>query len=232
MVNNDWALPPSSGEIYYLWYYVQGSIMNPDVRLALRNAWGFCERHAWIAIQVEASLRHDYMMGPAILYEDLLERSAAVFKIKGPLKRRQFIGHLREKGPCLMCDMNLGPETKGFARKELMKQGRDLTALRRLADAGRSYWEKTVCGQCLGNGSWQRCRSHLIEDLTQGEPENFPLHDALLKHIRRHLVRYSRSFEWERRGTATAEDRASLISAVGWCSGWRPFLSIVGMSAS
>jgi len=41
------------------------------------------------------------------------------------------------------------------------------------------------------------------------------------------VTRFGRSFRWELRGTDTGEDRAALISAVGWCSGWRPLLSIV-----
>lgn len=225
----DWALAASSGEIYYLWYFVQGSIMNPDVRLALRNAWGFCERHAWIAIQVEVALRQGYMMGPAILYEDLLERSAALFELGGPLKRWQLIKRLRGKGLCLMCEMNLGPETQGFARKDLMSKGRNPTALRKLSDVGRSYWEETVCGRCSGGGSWRRCRRHLIEDLTQGEWDDLDRHATFVRDVSERVARYSRSFEWGCRDTATDEDRASLISAVGWCSGWRPFLSMIGM---
>jgi len=35
------------------------------------------------------------------------------------------------------------------------------------------------------------------------------------------------SFRWENRGTETVEDMAALISAVGWCSGWKPLFSIM-----
>jgi hypothetical protein len=227
---NKLTMPPSNGEIHYLWYYIQGSIMNGDVRCNLCNSWGFCERHAWIAIQVEASLRHCFMMGPAILYEDLLDRCMAAFKIRGPLKNRQLLRNLREKGPCLMCNMDLGPETKGIANKGLVERGRDLTEVRRLAEMGRPYWEETVCGSCLGNGSWQRCRPHLIQDILLGNVDHLAPHHKLINKLRHHIVLYSRSFEWEHRGTATHEDKASLISAVGWFSGWRPFISIVGIT--
>ena len=37
----------SVGEIHYLYWYIQGSIMFPEIRRDLRKAWGFCERHAW-----------------------------------------------------------------------------------------------------------------------------------------------------------------------------------------
>jgi hypothetical protein len=227
---HDLTMPPSNGEIHYLWYYIQGSIMNGDVRRSLHNSWGLCERHAWIAIQVEASLRHGFMMGPAILYEDLLDRSAAAFKTRGPLKHRQLLRKFQGKGPCMMCNMNLGPHTKGTARKELMDRGRDLKEMRRLAEMGRPFWEETVCGACQGNGSRQRCRPHLMEDIGRGDVDRLEIHEKRIHQLRHHIVLYSRSFEWERRGTATDEDKASLISAVGWISGWRPLLSLVGMS--
>lgn len=41
----------SGGEIHYLWWFIQGSIMNPDTRYKLRDSWGLCERHAWGAIR-------------------------------------------------------------------------------------------------------------------------------------------------------------------------------------
>jgi hypothetical protein len=228
-MHDDVSLSPSSGEIHYLWWFIQGSIMNPGVRIRLRNAWGFCERHAWVAMLVEASLRHCFMMGPALLYEELLGFAANALKIKGLLKNWRSQKMLGEKGPCLMCDMGLGPYSPGFATQELIARGRDIKELCRFAEMTRLYWEKTICGLCLGNGSWLRCRPHLIEDVSHGFVSNLARHYEFINHIRVHMVRYYRSFRWECRGTATDKDRASLISAVGWCSGWRPFLSIAGM---
>ena len=225
----EWLLTPSNGEIHYLWHYIQGSIMDPEVRRSLCDSWGFCERHAWVAIRVEAALRHCFMIGPAIVYEDLLERATEAFNIKGPLKRWQFIRNFKEKGPCLMCDMKLGPRTEGIARKELVRRASDLTEMVRLMEIGRPYWEKTICGRCLDNGSWIRCRPHLIEDLTAGKEDHLMRHKTLLNQLRHHMIQYSRSYTWDYRGTGTDEDRASLISAVGWFSGWRPFLEMVGM---
>jgi len=229
MPKGDQTWLPSGGEIHYLWHYIQGSIMSPDVRLNLRGAWGFCERHAWIALLVEASFRHGFMMGPAILYEDLMDSAAQTLGRRGPLKDWRFLNRIRDKCPCLMCDMDLGPGTKGSGRKDLTARGRDTTELCRLAEMSRPYWEKTVCGRCLGNGAWYRCRPHLLEDAANGPVENLSSHRAHIQKMRHHMALYSRSFAWEHRGTATDEDKASLISAVGWCSGWRPFISIVGI---
>lgn len=225
----DGVLIPSGGEIHYLWYYIQGSIMNGDVRRSLYSSWGFCERHAWIAIQVEASFRHCFMMGPAILYEDLLHRAAPIVGAHGLWGTGFIRRRLREKGPCLMCHMNLGPDTKGMAREELIARGRDRSELHRLAEMSRSFWERTVCGRCSGTGDWPRCRPHLLDDMDCGRFKEMKRQRAMMEWMKRHIIRYSRSFEWAHRGTATDEDRASLISAVGWFSGWRPFLSIVGM---
>jgi hypothetical protein len=45
--------PLTDGEIHYLYWFIQGGIMNVDTRWALRRAWGFCARHAWAALAVE-----------------------------------------------------------------------------------------------------------------------------------------------------------------------------------
>jgi hypothetical protein len=95
---NDMALPPSAGEIHYLWWYMQGSIMNQGVRLRLLKAWGFCERHAWIALLVESSFRRRFLLGPAIVYEDIISRAVKVMPTRGPMKNLQIMAGLRERG--------------------------------------------------------------------------------------------------------------------------------------
>jgi hypothetical protein len=217
----------SGGEIHYLWWYIQGSIMVPSTRYQLRKAWGFCERHAWGAILVEASFRHGYLHGPAILYEDLLEPAVQTLRLQGPLKNLRLLRNLRNQGPCLMCEMDLGPESKGAANPDIVERGRDPRELEIFARTTEPYWEKAVCGRCLGNGSWPRCRRHLLEDARKGQVVSLRPHQDLLEMIFRQITHYSRSFRWEFRGTETEEGKASLISAVGWCSGWQPFLSIL-----
>lgn len=219
----------SGGEIHYLWWFIQGSIMVPDVRYRLRKAWGFCERHAWGAILVEASLRHGYMHGPAILYEDLLEPAVQAIHLQGPLKNLRLLKGFRDKGRCLMCEMDLGPETRGAANPDLVERGRDPGELRVFARRTESYWRETVCGRCLGNGSWPRCRRHFIEDVSKGVMGSLLPHQDFLNYIFQQITLYSRSFRWECQGTETEENKAALISAVGWCSGWQPLLSILGI---
>lgn len=216
----------SEGEIHYLWWFIQGSIMAPNMRHRLRRAWGFCERHAWGAILVEAAFRQGYMHGPALLYEDLIKPALPAFHLQGPLKNWRFARNLSEKGHCPMCEMGLGPESKGMARTEVIERGRDVTELLNLARKTEKYWEKAICGRCAKNGSVQRCRRHLIEDASMGLIDTVLTHSALVEYIFRHLSLYYRSFRLEFQGTETEEDRAALISAVGWCSGWGIFLLI------
>jgi hypothetical protein len=215
----------SDGEIHYLYWFIQGSIMDPDIRQRLRRAWGFCERHAWGYILVEAAFYRGYMHGASLLYEDLLTPALSAFHLKGPFKCWRFQKSLLPKGPCPMCEMGFGPHSKGIVRPELIERGRDITELGALARKTETYWEKTICGRCARDGSGQRCRRHLIEDVSSGWSDTLSAHAALVEYIFYHLSRYHRSFRLEFQGTETEEDMAALISAVGWCSGWESFLS-------
>ena len=128
-----------------------------------------------------------------------------------------------------MCEMGLGPETKGMTSPDIIERGGDSSNLRVFAQKTKKYWERTICGHCVKNGSFQQCRRHLIEDASNGSVGNISLHRGILEYIVEHLVIYARSFVWGFHGTDTEEDQAALISAVGWCSGWGPLLSILEM---
>lgn len=103
--------PLTDGEIHYLYWFMQGGIMNVDTRWALRRAWGFCARHAWAALAVEMAFRSDYLLGPAILWVDLLERCLIAWR-------------LRPTGSCTICNMGIYWATKGAAKTEVLEQGR------------------------------------------------------------------------------------------------------------
>jgi hypothetical protein len=218
----------SDGEIHYLWWFIQGSIMIPEIRCSLRRAWGFCERHAWGELLIEAAFYCGYMHGPALLYEDVLRPALPAFRLRGPLKDWRLARNLSNKGLCPICEMGYGPESKGIARAGLIEKGRDITELLSFARRTEIHWEKAICGRCAKNGSIQRCRRHLIEDASMGLIDSFSTHIALVEYIFHHLSIYHRSFRLEFHGTETEEDRAALISAVGWCSGWGTFLQIAG----
>lgn len=223
----DHFLHPSKGEIHYIWWYMQGSIMNPEVRNSLRRAWGLCERHAWLSLSIEASLRHSFLMGPAIVYEELMTRANQIMSEKGPWGGIRRLTALRAHGLCLMCDMGLGPHSRGFASPDVVSRAKDVRELKRFAENTRPYWEETVCGVCAGNRNRARCRLHLLDEMLKGRKVNLHEQRELVKSITTRIHVYSRAFVWEHRGTDTIADRAALISAVGWTSGWRPLITLI-----
>lgn len=218
--------PLGDAEIYFLWWFSQGGIMEPDLRRRLRRGWGMCARHAVGYLAVEASMRHGYMHGPTILYEDLMRRAMTVLRAGGALQALRISARLRRAGPCLLCDMGYEREraAPSFAVAEV-EQGRDVSYLRDLALESRPYWQPAVCGRCSGDRGTARCREHLLEDLgTRGL--DLTVQRDLADGITRHLMSYGRSFRWQHRGTETEEDRAALIAAAGWCSGWAGLLEV------
>jgi hypothetical protein len=217
----------SDGEMHYIWWFIQGSIMEPDVRWRLRRSWGLCERHAWGAIAAEAAFRHCYFHGPAILYQDLMERAQRGLQPGRVAAPGRIARRLRPTGPCLMCEMDLATVSAGAMRAEVIEQGRSRAMIRDFAGLTRAYWEPTVCGTCVGDGSIARCRPHLVETIHDGRPVDWATQRALVADILGGLTVYARSFSWESRNTDSVRDRAALLSAVGWCSGWRVGLALI-----
>lgn len=220
--------PLSPGEVHFLWWFIQGSIMELETRLRLRRAWGMCERHSVAALSAEAAFRHSYLHGPAILYADLMDRAARAFETAGPLAGPRLARRLRLRGPCLMCELELGPNSPGgFIPDERFAEGRDLSQMRSFMAESEPHWRGAVCGICACTASAVRCRAHLLFDLERDPAIELAPHRALVSQIAAHVDRYHVSFRWERRGTATAEDRAALVSALGWCSGWNALLCVL-----
>jgi hypothetical protein len=218
-----WQL--SAAEIHFLYWFIQGSIMNLETRWRLRRAWGFCERHMCGFMAVEAAFRHSFFHGPALLYEDLMERTMRAFSPFGPCQLLRLRWRLRARGPCLMCEAGLGPASPTFyAPEAVVVQGRRLEPLQAFAASLRHLWEQYICGLCSGRGSPERCRRHLLVDWG---PVDLALQRALVRDIAEHVTAYARSFRFECRGTETDADRAGFIGALGWCSGWRTWLTIV-----
>jgi len=64
--------------------------------------------------------------------------------------------------------------------------------------------------------------------MRSGAVGDLAVHRSELADILEHLTVYARSFRWECHDTETDRDRAALLSAVGWCSGWEAGLALVG----
>ena len=224
--------PLSSGEVHFLGSFIQGSIMLVETRRRLRLAWGMCQRHSLGALRVEAACRHGYLHGPAILYADLMGCAVRAFDAHGPLLRRQLARRLRERGPCLMCDLGYGPRSEGFVAPQMLAAGRDPNPLMRFLRATEPQWRTAVCGDCARNGALSRCRIHLREALRTGAALDLDAQRLLVTQVAERVQRFSDSFGWDKRGTDTAADRAALVSAAGWCGGWDALLTFAPREAA
>ncbi|POR51502.1 hypothetical protein B0G62_10635 [Paraburkholderia eburnea] len=225
------ALALSDGEIDFLWWFIQGSIMDAGVRIRLYAHWGMCARHALGFFCVEAAFRPHLIHGSTILYNELMRRASHLLEGHGvcSLAPTGVTRHrLRSSGPCHMCNLGYGPASSGNAPPERIAQGRDLANARAFARANRDGWLPHVCGQCAGTGSDTLCRRHLIESPDRDGALALRLHGAAATRIAEHLARFEHSFRWDSRGTDSAEDRGALIAAIGWCSGWGEILQALG----
>lgn len=222
------AEPPllGDGEIHFLWWFIQGSIMDPEMRARLARAWGFCERHGLGYLAVDAAYRHGFLHGPAILFDDLMARALRALARSGPLAERRAHLGLRSGGPCPLCDLSMSPGSNaGAFTASLLRQGRDLTQLRQLARSGQGGWAPHVCGACAGDDRPSFCRRHLIAALDRGDVDARPNGLATVEAIAAGVATYHRACRWEDRGTDTASDRGALIAALGWCGGWEEILA-------
>jgi hypothetical protein len=201
--------PLSDGEVHFLYWLIQGSIMSPDTRQRLWRAWGLCQRHACGFITVDAMCRHGRMHGPALLYADLMTRAQQAFRWRGPLWAWRIAWALRDKGPCLMCDVGSRPTSPSSAPSDLIARSRDPTEIRAFARRTRAFWEDTVCGRCVDESSGRRCRPRLVEDVRHGSVADVAQQRALVADISRRVGVYAQSFCWESRGIDTEAEQMS-----------------------
>ena len=221
-------LAATDGEINFLWSFIQGSIMIPETWNALLRNYGFCERHAWIHIAVEMSFREEYLLGPTILYSALVERSLRAVSTRRIIGPHLLTGQLRGTHRCLLCTMNLGSASVGSYPKARLDQGRDGSRLQSFAAKLEPLWRGSLCSDCSGqhnNGVRpKRCRQHLVAAMKAGLPTDIGVQRNMLRILSDRLARYQDSFVVGR-PKASNQDRAALIAAIGWCSGWRPLLA-------
>ena len=234
------ALPLSDGEVDFLWWFIQGSLMDADVRARLYLHWGLCARHSLAFFVVESSFRPHLIHGCTILYSELMRRAARHLSddgIHSLIPERLALHFLRTSGPCHMCALGYGPHSPGNAPPERLAQGRDMSSAIRFASENSSGWQPYVCGACSGNGSGPLCRSHLVATVEGERGKSAAAQRGMVKNIAAHMDRFDNSFRWEQRGTDSVEDRGALIAAIGWCSGWEslldgPLRNLIAMPAN
>lgn len=225
------ALALTDGEIHFLWWFIQGGIMTQETWDALLRGFGFCERHAWAHLNVEMAFREEHLLGPVILYRGLIEKALQAIqphhKIWPGLHARQ----LQAAGPCFLCALNLDHASGGAAPPARLERGRDSGGLRAFAIGLAPLWRLNVCAVCAGQAcdavTSRYCRPHLLADQTTHRPFDVSSQQATLQELSMRLARYEESFA-AGSGDPSDQDRAALISAVGWCSGWRPLLVLLG----
>lgn len=205
------------------WFSSQDRIMDLGTRERLWYAWGMCDEHslAWLAI--EHSLEAGWLHGPAILYEDLIDK--AVWAVRSRLfSFPPTVGMLRTSNTCLVCDQ--------AGRPDRVPDGDPLDGLREdvlrhlTSGAAGADLDRVACGTCAGTLSVLRCRPHLVAELERDRRFDLTPQRAYLAEVLGGLARYSRSFGWANRGADTPADRAALVAGVGWCSGWTTLLAV------
>jgi hypothetical protein len=221
----------TDGEVNFLWWFVQGSIMNPETWERLMCGGGFCERHAWVHLSVEMAFRERYLLGPAILYRALIDRSLRVFSKTAPANPTRLSRRLKPTSPCFLCEMSIDPAASGVSSRQRLKRGRDTGPLRAFAAGVEPLLRDAICAVCAGTrhraAQVALCRRHLVADLQARESVDLAASRSMLAQLASRLETYEHSFTARRRYPATDNDRAALLAAVGWCSGWRPLLALL-----
>lgn len=218
------------GEINFLWSFIQGSLMNIETWWRLLRSYGFCERHAWIHLGVEMAFRERYVLGPTILYGGLIEQ--ALNAVDAPISRRSAERRLRSGEACLLCALNVVHAGRGACPEDRLRQGRNMRPLQGFAVELMNLWSGYVCGACKrqpgeqSDGGGIRCRRHFLADVRARRPINLQRQQDTLRDLHSRIIRYQESFT-AGKPQATDQDRASLVAAVGWCSGWRPLLALL-----
>lgn len=217
----------TDGEVHFLWGFIRDGSIDADSWRQLMGGWGYCERHAWVALSVEMSFLRGFCIRSAYLYLHLLERGTeALARAAGA--KRSVVARLRQRRRCLICELN--PQRRGLLTDDRLAEGKDVGRLRAFAVELAPLWHGECCPRCAGGQTaGHLCRRHIIAAVNDGVPPNFEVERRHLANLLRHLEAFEKSFTWGLRGTDAPEDRAALLGAIGWCSGWSSLIALVGV---
>jgi hypothetical protein len=222
------SLAITDGEI--LWSLIQGSILVPGIWNRLLNGYGFCEQHAWTHLSIEMSFREKYLLVPTILYGALIQKSLDALSFAPFVSNSSVARRLRAADTCLLCALNVRGAEMPAAPQTQLYRFRDGSFLRSFACGLRSLWNGHVCSACKGQpreGDVQDlCRLHLLAAAKTQGPIDFLGSKWLLQELDARVNYCLQSFTV---GGPEAGDRdwAAVITAIGWCSGWRPLLTLL-----
>jgi hypothetical protein len=211
------SLDFTPAEVKQLWWFNDGSIMEPETRHHLWRSWGLCPRHAWGYAVVENEVRRGRPFSTAILYADLSERAARLAGRRLASWRRT-ASQLAPHDYCFTCDY-LGVLSNGeltVDREQWVAMTPLVNRRKRTGEliaAAAELWETLACPSCLG-GTGLVCRPHLIAG---AEPDRGLA--GALRHLSRRLERFVDSMT-ALKTAVTPRERASWIEALGWFTGW------------
>jgi hypothetical protein len=196
----------------------------------LMGAWGYCEHHAWASLAVEMSALEGFVSRSAFLYLDLLRQAVAILAPKASRTRRVVARRLAAHNPCMLCEIN--PRRRGWLSDAELSKAKDQTRLRQFAESLAPLWQVNYCPQCNGAERGGRlCRRHLEATIRANQSVNLDDDYQYLSNLLMHVETYAKSFMWAHRDSEGPDDRAALLSAIGWCSGWSNLAALVGIDS-
>ena len=218
----------TEGEVNFFWSFIQGSLVNPETWNRLLHSYGFCERHAWIHMSIEMAFRDEYLLGPTILYGALIEKALSALRIVPRIGGYSIERRLRPDDACLLCKLNIKEAPPGACSKNRLDRGRSTHRLQTFAFDLEPLWSSRVCDSCRDQDGGSKnstisCRKHLLADMRTRRRIDLSRQQDSLQELYALLMRYQKSFLAAGRA-ASDHERAALIAAIGWCSGWRPLL--------
>jgi hypothetical protein len=229
-IRRNQALAISDGEVNFLWSFIQGSIMIPETWNALLRGYGFCERHAWVHLSVEMAFRKRHFLAPVILYRALIDKALRAAQAPDYVGSRMSTRRLRAGGACLLCALDVRNAGAGACSPARLDRGRDSGGLRTFAARLAPLWRSDICPICAGEGDLSsavnHCRPHLLAEIKTQKLVDLSGQQRLLQELSGRLARYEKSFT-AGGDEPSDQERAALIVAAGWCSGWRPLLELL-----
>ena len=187
-------------------------------------SWGPCARHAFLLMVAECARFQRDLRAPAALYSRLLRTAERELHRDPGSDPSDLAARIDDGDRCPVCKSHAAPaRDEGLDRAAL---ARGAVEFQRFREETSRHWRRFVCATCGGERRAVRCRRHLACDLRAGARPDVERQRRMVEAIAGHLIRYARSFDWHHRGSETTEDRAALIAAIGWSSGWRLLIGL------
>jgi putative (di)nucleoside polyphosphate hydrolase len=206
----------SDGEVNFIQGFVHDGSIGAECGLQLMGYWGYCERHAWVSFAVEMSTLRGFCSRSASLYVDILQQASTALAGN---TQRAIAKQLKERGSCMICNAN--PKWRGLLSAAELAEAKDPARLRNFLEESAPFWRSDCCPRCitLVTGG-QLCRHHMIEAINEGQSLDLRHERDYFLNMLARLENYAWSFSWGFRDIDGPEDRAAIVSAIGWCSGW------------